>query len=264
MHSNTVANGLLSGAVAAIVAAVLHLMFLQPVLLRAEEYETGARVHSFAAAPRMMAAGDHAATKPALRGMQRFPAGGQPPICRATADGTVLPFDLRGFRSVVAGVAVAGARGYAAADMLHCGRCRLCRAFTCALVRSCSRTAGTAAENWFCVSFGGSRRRDMAATLQPSPSAGRAFFGQSGMCEFARRCCGPASDGSISSVPPELAGFLRPVHWDCRRCMAYILHKVCCGHRSATTSSSDMNDCCDVASRGNQPGEKNASVLSLT
>ena len=34
MHNNTVANGLLSGAVAAIVAAVLHLMFLQPILLR--------------------------------------------------------------------------------------------------------------------------------------------------------------------------------------------------------------------------------------
>lgn len=50
MHSNPVVNGLLSGAVAALVAAILHLVFLQPILLRAEEYETGARVHSFVAA----------------------------------------------------------------------------------------------------------------------------------------------------------------------------------------------------------------------
>ncbi|MDZ4068079.1 MAG: CbtA family protein [Tabrizicola sp.] len=47
MHVNPIANGLLSGAAAAIVAAILHLMFLQPLLLRAEEYESGARVHSF-------------------------------------------------------------------------------------------------------------------------------------------------------------------------------------------------------------------------
>jgi cobalt transporter subunit CbtA len=60
MHSNPVANGLLSGAVAAAVAAILHLMFLQPVLLRAEDYESGARVHNFAAAP---AEHDHAAAE---------------------------------------------------------------------------------------------------------------------------------------------------------------------------------------------------------
>lgn len=47
MHSNPVVNGLLSGAAAAVVAAVLHLVFLQPLLLRAEDYESGARVHSF-------------------------------------------------------------------------------------------------------------------------------------------------------------------------------------------------------------------------
>jgi cobalt transporter subunit CbtA len=47
MHSNPVVNGLLSGAAAALVAAVLHLVFLQPLLLRAEDYESGARVHSF-------------------------------------------------------------------------------------------------------------------------------------------------------------------------------------------------------------------------
>lgn len=47
MHTNPVMNGLLSGAAAGIVAAVLHLMFLQPLLLRAEDYESGARVHSF-------------------------------------------------------------------------------------------------------------------------------------------------------------------------------------------------------------------------
>ena len=47
MHSNPVANGLLSGAAAALVAVVLHLVFLQPLLLRAEDYESGARVHDF-------------------------------------------------------------------------------------------------------------------------------------------------------------------------------------------------------------------------
>jgi len=46
MHTNPVANGLLSGAAAAVVAALLHLMFLQPLLLRAEDYESGSRVHS--------------------------------------------------------------------------------------------------------------------------------------------------------------------------------------------------------------------------
>lgn len=50
MHSNPIANGLLSGAVAAVVAAILHIAFLQPILLRAEEYQTGARVLSVVAA----------------------------------------------------------------------------------------------------------------------------------------------------------------------------------------------------------------------
>lgn len=58
MYTHPVVNGLLSGAVAAVVAAVLHLVFLQPVLLRAEAYEAGEITHSFAAA----GAQDHHAT----------------------------------------------------------------------------------------------------------------------------------------------------------------------------------------------------------
>ena len=116
MHSNTVANGLLSGAVAAIVAAVLHLMFLQPVLLRAEEYETGARVHSFAAAPAHdEAAGDHAATKPALEGDAAVPGRFDMAVDLSRDSQTALFFLLTyaGFGLLLAaGVAVAGARGY--------------------------------------------------------------------------------------------------------------------------------------------------------
>lgn len=50
MHTNPIANGLLSGAVAAVLAALLHLIFLQPILLRAEDYESGVRAHSIVAA----------------------------------------------------------------------------------------------------------------------------------------------------------------------------------------------------------------------
>ncbi len=61
MHPHPVANGLLSGAVAAVVAALIHLVFLQPILMRAEEYEKGARTHVIAA----VAGHDHSLAAPA-------------------------------------------------------------------------------------------------------------------------------------------------------------------------------------------------------
>jgi cobalt transporter subunit CbtA len=120
MHNNTVANGLLSGAVAAIVAAVLHLMFLQPILLRAEEYESGARIHSFeAAAAHDEAADDHAAAAASPAGEAAVPSRFDVAVDLSRDGQTVLFFlvTYAGFGLLLAGVVdLAKGRGYVPAN----------------------------------------------------------------------------------------------------------------------------------------------------
>lgn len=48
MLNRLLTSALIAGAAAGLIAAVLQLVFVQPVLLQAELYETGARIHLFA------------------------------------------------------------------------------------------------------------------------------------------------------------------------------------------------------------------------